>query len=517
MALSINKVSKKRSIPFCDVGVIYEWVYPHFWITFGVVTDQTICLEYGTNPKNAHPIFATTTDEGLNKNTQDPDLYEYILWHIPCHSFFTTITLRQIERIMDIIVNKKSGVSQKLKWLVLGVFLLLISLTYAWASRSSASFAVDSDRILTDTVTKAEFVITVRGMGVLAPKDIRWLATNVAGKVERILVKPGALVKQGDVILALSNPELEQLLEETRWELDELKAQMQAEKVVLESELLDQESAVINEKLNYESTKLTFEAQDKLLSQGFNAVSRIDHESIKILMAQNKRRWALEQNRLEKQKERVAAQLIANQARVQRMEKTLNRVREQVASLTVKASIDALVQEMPIELGQQVNAGSNLARLAKRDDYIAEIRIPENQIQDVVIGQTVVIDTRSSKVNGVVRRIDPSVENGVVQVDIDLQESAPKEARPELTVEGTIEVARMPNGLFVKRPMFAKSHDKGFVYVVNSEGNGASKQQVEFGKSSASHIEIVSGLSTGQKIIVSDVSSYEQHQQININ
>lgn len=418
---------------------------------------------------------------------------------------------------MDIVINKKSGVSQKLKWLVLGIVLLSVTLTYAWASLSTASHSVNRDRLLTEKVNRGEFVITVRGMGVLAPKDVRWLATNVAGKVDRILVKPGALVKQGDVIMELSNPELAQQLEETRWELDELKAQMQAEKVALESELLDQESAVINEKLNYESTKLTFEAQDKLLSQGFNAVSQIDHETIKIQMAQNKRRWELEQGRLAKQKERVAAQLIANEARVQRMEKTLNRVTEQVASLTVTASIDALVQEMPIELGQQVNAGNNLARLAKRDDFIAEIRIPENQIQDVVIGQTVAIDTRTSEIEGVVRRIDPSVENGVVQVDIDLIGQAPKEARPELTVEGTIEVARMPDSLFVKRPMFAKSHNKGFVYLLDSEGNAASKHQVEFGKSSASHIEVISGLTAGQQIIVSDVSSYEQHQQININ
>ncbi|WP_375277177.1 efflux RND transporter periplasmic adaptor subunit [Alteromonas australica] len=418
---------------------------------------------------------------------------------------------------MDIVINKKTGINQKLKWALLGIALLSVTLTYAWASLSTSSHSVNSDRLLTDNVSRGNFLITVRGMGVLAPKDVRWLATNVAGKVERILVKPGALVKKGDVIMVLSNPELAQRLEETRWELDELKAQMQAEKVSLESELLDQESAVLNEKLNFESTKLTFEAQHKLLSQGFNAVSQIDHENIKIQMAQNKRRWELEQARLVKQKERVAAQLMANEARVKRIEKTLNRVNEQVKNLTVIASIDALVQEMPIELGQQVNAGSNLARLAKRDEFIAEIRIPENQIQNIVIGQSVVIDTRTSEIEGVVRRIDPSVENGVVQVDIDLIGQAPKEARPELTVEGVIEIARMTEALFVKRPMFAKSHEKGFVYVLEVEGNTATKQQVEFGKSSTSHIEIISGLNEGQQIIVSDVSSYEQHQQININ
>jgi multidrug efflux pump subunit AcrA (membrane-fusion protein) len=199
------------------------------------------------------------------------------------------------------------------------------------------------------------------------------------------------------------------------------------------------------------------------------------------------------------------------------MRKTLERVQTQVDDLTVRASIDAIVQAMPMELGQQVNTGTNLARLAKRDEFIAELRIPESQIQDVVIGQSVMLDTRSSQVQGFVTRIDPTVNNGVVQVDVELAEAAPSEARPELTVEGIIEIMHIPNTLYVKRPMFAKNYGTTQVYLVDGEGDYANKQNVTFGKASSTYIEIKNGLELGQEIIVSDVSEWETHQQIRIN
>lgn len=393
----------------------------------------------------------------------------------------------------------------------------ILLLFYWWFSSTNATHIVDSDLLLTDKVQQGELTVNVRGIGVLAPKDIRWVATNVNARVDRIYVKAGAIVSKGDLILKLSNPQLDQQFEETQWELDELAAQATALKVSLESQTLDHEAAVINEKLNYERSLLTLTAQDTLLQQGINAVSQIDHQAIKIEVAQNKQRWELEIKRLEKQKENVTAQLIANQARVNRMSKTLERAKQQVESLNVRASIDAIVQVMPMELGQQVTAGTNLARLAKRDEFIAELRIPENQIQDVLVGQTVSLDTRTSKVEGVVTRIDPSVENGVVQVDVELVGPPPKEARPELTVEGIIEVMRIENALYVKRPMFAKSYGDSHVYLIDSNGDLANKHGVIFGKSSNTYIEIKDGLSLGQEIIVSDVSAWETHQQIRIN
>lgn len=418
---------------------------------------------------------------------------------------------------MDIIRTKAKRSLKQKTMIAAAMAAVLVLLSLWWISTNSATHIVDSDRLLTDRVQQGELTVNVRGIGVLAPKDVRWLATNVSGRVDRIYKKAGAIVSQGDLILQLSNPQLDQEFEETQWELDELDAQAIALQVSLESQTLDHEAAVINEKLNYERSLLTLNAQETLLKQGINAVSQIDHQAIKIEVAQNKQRWELEIKRLAKQKENVVAQLTANQARVNRMRKTLERAKQRVESLNVRASIDAIVQVMPMELGQQVSAGTNLARLAKRDEFIAELRIPENQIQDVVIGQAVSLDTRTSKVEGVVTRIDPSVENGVVQVDVELIGPSPKEARPELTVEGIIEVLRIENALYVKRPMFAKSYGDSQVYLVDSNGDIANKHSVTFGKSSNTFIEIKNGLTLGQEIIVSDVSAWETHQQIRIN
>jgi multidrug efflux pump subunit AcrA (membrane-fusion protein) len=418
---------------------------------------------------------------------------------------------------MDIVRTKPNHTARN-RWLTgLGVVTLVAVLVYSLAFASNSTYVVNNDMLLTSKVEQGELAINVRGIGVLAAKDVRWLATNVDGKVERIFAKAGAIVKQGDVIMELSNVQLQQTLEETKWEVDELEAQTQALKVSLESQVLDQEAAVINEKLNYERALLTLNAQNTLMGQGINAVSQIDHEAIKIEVAQNKQRWQLAIKRLAKQKENVAAQMLANRARVERMRKILERAEQQVASLEVRASIDAIVEAMPLELGQQVRAGTNLARLAKRDEFIAELRIPETQIQEIVIGQTVILDTRNSQARGIVKRIDPTVSNGSVQVDVDIVGPTPGEARPELTIEGSIEVVRIPDALYVKRPMFAKSYGDAFVYLLGADGKVATKHPVTFGKSSSALIEIKNGLSVGQEIIISDVSTWESHQQISIN
>lgn len=418
---------------------------------------------------------------------------------------------------MDIVRTKSNAKKQhKLMVSAIAAGVVLFALFYFTGS-SNASHVVKSNTLLIDKVQQGELNINVRGIGVLAPKDVRWLATNVDGKVERLHVKAGAIVKQGEVIMELSNPQLLQQLEESRWQLDEMEAETKAQQVTLESQVLDQEAEVINQKLNYESAALTFNAQSQLLKQGANAVSIIDHEETKIRVEQSKQRWDLAIKRLAKQRENAAAQKLAGIAKVTRMRKSVERIAHRVEQLTVTASIDAIVQEMPLELGQQVNSGTNLAKLAKRDEFIAELRIPENQIQNVQIGQTVHLDTRTSQFSGIVRRIDPAVINSVVQVDVDIIGPTPKEARPELTVEGSIAIAQLPNTLYVKRPMFAKSFAETFVYLVDQNANTAQKHKVQFGQVSTNFIEIKSGLALGQAIIVSDVSAWDNHQVIQIN
>lgn len=418
---------------------------------------------------------------------------------------------------MDIVRTKKQNKVNKKTFGIAVIVMLGIYTLFFVPGGGKGTYAIDKDSLLVDAVQRGEMNVTVRGSGVLVPKDIRWVATNVEGRVERILTKAGAQVKKGDLLMELSNPQLEQRLEETKWQLEELQAQTNAQEVALEADLLDQKAAVINEKLNHERALLTLNAQKKLLAQGVVAVSHIDHAETKIDVAQFKERWQLEKIRLEKRTQTLEAQRKAYQARYNRMHRVLQRVQEQVDGLKVKASMDSIVQIMPAELGQQVSSGTNLARLARSGEFLAELRIPEKLIKDVALGLPVIIDTRTSKIPGLVSRIDPAVINGSVQIDVELTGKIPREARPDLTVDGVIDVAHFEDTLFVKRPMFATGFSEGVVYLLGTNGESASKKAVKFGQVSTHYIQIQTGLNPGQEIIVSDVSSWEDHQQIRLN
>lgn len=418
---------------------------------------------------------------------------------------------------MDITrATKKGSTTQRTRWLIGGIATTAL-ICGLLLTRSEASHMVSRDTLLTDQVQRGEMLVTVRGTGLLVPKDIRWIATHVEGRVEQILIKAGARVKTGDLLLVLSNPLLEQQLEETKWELEELEAETQALQVAMESELLDQQAAVVNEKLNYERALLTLNAHNQLLEQGIIAVSKIAHEEIKIDVDQFKKRWQLETQRLNKRKENLVAQRLAYQARINRMKRILHRVKTQVDALNVTASMDSIVQEMPMELGQQVNAGTNLAKLARDDKYLAELRIPEKKVKEVVVGQRVTIDTRNSLISGTVQRIDPAVINSSVQIDVALEGELPIEVRPDLTVEGVVEIDRISDTLYVQRPMFIKGYSQSDIYLINEEGDYAYKRSIKFGRMSSRYIEVQSGLKLGESIIVSDASSWNQHNQIKIN
>lgn len=388
-------------------------------------------------------------------------------------------------------------------------------LTYA-STQESAAYTATAHNLAIGKVEKGLFSVTVRGNGTLKPRDIRWVASNVSGRVESILQKAGANVKKGDLVLQLSNPELIQRAEETAWELEALKAENEALKVSLESQVLDQEAAVLNAKMNYESAKINLDAQETLLNSGNATVSRIDHQRSQLETEQYFARWGIEQQRLAKLKENQVAQLAASEARFQQLNKVYARVSHHVESLQVRASMDGVLQEMPLEEGQQIAMGDNIAKLARQDDLIAEIQITERLVSSVRLGQPVVVDTRRNEINGIVSRIDPAVVNGVVTVDVTLEDTLPPEARPELTVDGTISVESIPDTLYVGRPTFAESHKIASVYRINDQGDFAERVPVTFGIGSSNQIQIVSGLNPNDQIILSDSSAWGHLERISI-
>jgi multidrug resistance efflux pump len=418
---------------------------------------------------------------------------------------------------LDISIAKKNKSLLKRYWPWAIVILIIGSaINHLWFI-GQADFVIDKDIVVYDQVKRGEFSVSVRGTGLLIPDKIQWLSANVEARVERVIVKAGKLVKKGELIVELSNPQLVQLLEETQWELEAKVAESKAAQVEQKSTLLIQKAAMLNAQLNYESSKLKQEAHTELFQKSTGAVSKIDYEQTRLETIQLKQRWEIQQDVLITMKENVAAQDNARTARLNKMQKTLERAQQQVDSLMIVASIDSVVQEVPVEPGQRISMGANIAKLAQQDSLIAELQVPELQIRDVVIGQHVTIDTRNNKVAGIVTRVDPAVVNGNVQVDVKFVGDLPKDARPDLSVDGEIRITALTDVLYVNRPIFAQSQSTSAIYKVSDDGNFAERTNVTFGKGSVNEIQIIEGLNVGDQIIISDPSTWETYQKIRIN
>ena len=308
---------------------------------------------------------------------------------------------------MDIAIKKKKKLDYK-RYVAIaaGVILAAVVIKYLMFL-GEADFSVERETLVLSEVQRDDFTVSVRGSGVLVPEDIQWLAANVESKVERLVVKAGNQVKAGDLIVSLSNPQLVQQLEENKWELEAMEAEFKAAEVAEESTLLNMSAQVINMKMNYESSLAREKAQQQLLST--NAVSKLDYERTTLETKQYKERWQISQQQYKKMKDNLKAQNVSRLARLNKTRKIVERIQQQVDELQVKATMDSLVLEMPLEPGQRIAMGTNIAKLARHDSLIAELQIPEIQIRDVAVGQKVIIDTRNSKFEGEVSRVDPAV------------------------------------------------------------------------------------------------------------
>ena len=420
---------------------------------------------------------------------------------------------------LDISITKQKRSLIKRYWAWAIVMLIIVfTINYLWFL-GQADFVIDKDIVVYDQVKRGDFTVSVRGTGLLIPDNIQWLSANVEARVERIVVKAGKLVKKGELIVELSNPQLVQLLEETQWELEAKEAESKAAKVEQMSALLIQKAMMLNAQLNYESSKLKQEAHTELFHKSTGAVSKIDYEQTRLETIQLKQRWEIQQDVLTSMKENVQAQDNARSARLKKMKKTLERAQQQVNSLMIVASIDSVVQEVPVEPGQRIPMGANIAKLAQQDSLIAELQVPELQIRNVVIGQRVIIDTRNNKVAGEVSRVDPAVVNGNVQVDVKFVGDLPKDARPDLTVDGEIKIAELTDTLYVNRPIFAQSQSQSstVLYKISDDGDFAERTSAKLGQGSVNQIQILEGLNVGDKIIISDPSSWENYQKIRID
>ncbi|KGJ94880.1 HlyD family secretion protein [Colwellia psychrerythraea] len=405
----------------------------------------------------------------------------------------------------------------KTHWYVLPVFIVVIG-TYSLRSvLGNASYFIERNAVVTAKVEQGNFRVNVRATGVLKPLNIRWVSSQVSGRAEQVFVKAGAKVNKGDVLVQLSNPELHRNLEKARWELEAKKAESHVAFVMLESQMVDLDNSVLSAEYSYQSAKLKLDAETELLAQGNATVSALEHQRSKLAVKQQMQSWLAQQQKTEKMQANMAATKIAQQARIGLVENNYQRVKEQVAALEVRSSTSGIVQQVSLELGERVQVGDSVALVADQNNLFAELQVQEVRVKDIALGQLVTIDTRTSEIIGEVIRIDPAVKGGMVLIDVKLTSELPTEARPELTVDGLIAISNIEGALYVKRPVYAPRHTKVGLYKLSPDQQFASKHLVVLGQSSVNKIQIIDGLLVGDEIIISDTSSWQEHEGIKIN
>src|SRR2546430_5257692 len=372
-----------------------------------------------------------------------------------------------------------------------------------------------------DTVKRGEMLRQVRGNGTLVPEEILWIPTLTAGRVENILVLPGAAVKADSVLVELSNPEVEQAAFDAEWQRKAAEAELANLRVQLDTARLNLQAAVASAEANYSSAKLEFEVNDELSKAGL--VPALTLKQSKAKAEELAKLLEIERERLRISADAARAQLAVQEAKVEQLRAQVQLRRRQVEALKIRAGIDGVLQKLgdaaattTLQVGQQLAAGATVARVANPAKLKAEIKVAETQAKDITFDQKAYVDTRNGVIPGHVVRIDPSAQNGTRSVDIALDGPLPKGAVPDLSVDGTIELERLDNVMYVGRPVQAQSESTVGIFKVVDGGKEAVRVPVKLGRTSVSTIEIVEGLQVGDQVILSDMSQYDAYARVRL-
>jgi len=396
-----------------------------------------------------------------------------------------------------------------------GVGLLAVVLVSVGLSRlKPAAPTVERAVVWPAKVERGPMVRQVRGLGTLTPEDIRWIPATTQGRVEKIILRPGTQVKSGDVILELSNPTLEQQLMDATLKLQAAEAGLSNIKVQLNNDLLAQRAASATIEADFNKAKMQAQmnealAKDQLVSELVLKQSQGDAQSLEV-------RNQISKDQLASKADSMRAQIAVQQSLVDQARALLSLTKQQQQELKVRAGLDGMLQLVPVEVGQQVAPGTNLARVANPSRLKAEIKIAETQAKDIQLGQKAEVDTRNGIVEGRVARIDPSVQNGTRTVDVTLTGPLPKGAVPDLSVDGTIELERLNDVLFMGRPAFGQDQSEVGLFKILDDGVSAERVKVKLGRSSVNTIEVLSGLKVGDQVILSDMSAYDAYDRIRL-
>ena len=420
---------------------------------------------------------------------------------------------------MDI---KREAKSKTLKRILYGggTLAALVLITLFLSGLERAAPTVDRATLWMDTVKRGELLLERRGPGTLVPEEIRAITARTAGRVEEVILLPGAYVQPDTVILRLSDPDVELAARNAEWDLRSAEAYYRDLEVRLETQRLQQRATAAQVQAEYSIQTLTAERDQQLFDEEL-----ISNLALRLSMTRAEQ--AATRQEIEQELLRIIDISIQEQLGVQQTQIDQLRARHELAisdldALYVKADIPGVLQEMPMEVGQSVAPGTVLARVVQPDKLKAELRIPEVQAKDINIGQRAIVDTRTAEIPGIVTRIDPAAQQGTVTVDIKLlleqmpDGKLPDGARPQLSVDGTIEITRLPDVLYVGKPAFGQSNSTVGLFRVVDDGEYAVRVNVQLGLGSVNLIEIIQGLEEGVEVILSDMSRWDSVDRVRL-
>jgi len=396
--------------------------------------------------------------------------------------------------------------------IIAAVVLALISGGVILANIDFSTHRVDRTKLSIETVQQGPMEIKVGANGQLLSKRIEQLAARVPGRVAKADVKPGAVVQVGQVLVELANSQLTDSAEEAQSAWEGAVAELQSSEAELQTNALNQEVSLTQVQFNLEKARVKTEADEALAHAGL--LSGIELKRSHLDLEQLKKTYDIEASRLKKLRDNIQVQLSVRKSRVTQLARALDRARTQAADLKVVAGISGIVQAIAVEVGQQLQPGSPIGRIAQQDQLYAELKVPAREATQVQAGQKAVVDTRNGIVNGIVTRVDPGVTDGTVVVDVDLQGALPAGARPQLPVEGTIYVSQLPNTLYVGKPSYVKNDAAISVYKLDPAGHYATRTTIKAGKVSLNYLQVLQGLQAGDRIITSEIGEWQGQERI---
>jgi multidrug resistance efflux pump len=419
---------------------------------------------------------------------------------------------------VDIIRDTRPQRKRKrILWAVGGVMLLALTLI-APRLLPTAVPSVDAATVWRDTVEHGTMIRQVRGPGTLVPEQMRWITAVTAGRIDQIISLPGTVVKQGDVIMRMSNPDVDMQLLQAEQQLSQARAALAQLRTQLQTQELTQRGTVATVRTQFLDAERTYTTNQRLFDENPNLVARADLDRSKESMEELRLRLEVEEERLAVMEGTAQEQIDAQTEQIGRLENIVRFNRDRLESMQVSVPVGGVLAalEIPLQEGQWVQSGQNLSRVVVPGRLKAEIRITQTQAQDIVIGQTALIDTRTDTIMGTVTRIDPAVRGGTVTIDVSLPDELPPSARPDLSVDGNVIIERLDDVTYMGRPTFGQANQRVSIFKVTPDGAYADRVTIQLGANSVNDIEVREGLVAGDVVILSDMSRWDGFDRVRL-